>query len=95
MKHLHWMVLLVVLSVAGAGGTGASLRTETATPDQAGSSCAASVTGGAAGEALAQQACCKANKGVCGCRAGKIVCCDKTFSDTCTCNRDEAPDGVH
>ena len=32
-----------------------------------------------------QQDCCKANKGVCGCRAGKIVCCDKTFADNCPC----------
>jgi hypothetical protein len=32
-----------------------------------------------------QQDCCKANKGVCGCRAGKIVCCDKTFADNCSC----------
>jgi hypothetical protein len=32
-----------------------------------------------------QQECCKANKGVCGCRAGKIVCCDKTFADNCSC----------
>jgi hypothetical protein len=32
-----------------------------------------------------QQDCCKANKGVCGCRAGKIVCCDKTFADDCSC----------
>ncbi len=47
----------------------------------------------AAVDRLAQQpACCKANKGVCGCRAGKIVCCDKTFSDTCTCNREDGPD---
>jgi hypothetical protein len=39
-----------------------------------------------------QQTCCKANKGICGCRAGKIVCCDKTFADGCTCAReDEAP----
>ena len=32
-----------------------------------------------------QQDCCKKNKGVCGCRAGKIVCCDKTFADNCGC----------
>jgi hypothetical protein len=25
---------------------------------------------------------------VCGCRAGKIVCCDKTISPTCTCHSD-------
>jgi hypothetical protein len=48
---------------------------------------------GAAADRFAQQpACCKANKGVCGCRAGKIVCCDKTFSDTCTCNREDGQD---
>lgn len=38
-----------------------------------------------------QQACCKANKGICGCRAGKIVCCDKTFADGCTCAREDEP----
>jgi len=32
-----------------------------------------------------QQDCCKKNKGVCGCRAGKIVCCDKTFAEGCGC----------
>ena len=32
-----------------------------------------------------QQDCCKKNKGVCGCRAGKIVCCDKTFAEGCSC----------
>ena len=38
-----------------------------------------------------QQACCTKNKGVCGCRAGKIVCCDKTFAEGCSCARDEEP----
>jgi hypothetical protein len=35
--------------------------------------------------------CCKANKGVCGCRAGKIICCDGTASAQpgCTCHGDE------
>ncbi len=41
---------------------------------------------------VAQLACCKAHKGVCGCRAGKIVCCDNTVSKEpgCTCHGDEA-----
>lgn len=41
---------------------------------------------------IAQLACCKKNKGVCGCRAGKIVCCDNTPSNEpgCTCHGDEA-----
>jgi hypothetical protein len=94
MRRLHLAVLLVALSFVGVGESDASRRTETARFDQAGS-CVESATSSAAGETVAQQACCKANKGVCGCRAGKILCCDKTFSDTCTCNRDEASDGVH
>ncbi|HWR77623.1 MAG TPA: hypothetical protein VN283_10500 [Thiobacillus sp.] len=38
-----------------------------------------------------QTACCKAHKGICGCRAGKIVCCDNTTSNEpgCTCHGDE------
>ena len=39
-----------------------------------------------------QQSCCKANKGICGCRAGKIVCCDKTFADGCSCAREDPLD---
>jgi hypothetical protein len=38
-----------------------------------------------------QQSCCKANKGVCGCRAGKIVCCDKTFAEGCSCAQEDGP----
>jgi len=38
-----------------------------------------------------QTECCKAHKGICGCRAGKIVCCDNTTSNEpgCTCHGDE------
>lgn len=36
-----------------------------------------------------QTECCKGNKGICGCRAGKIVCCDGTASSNCTCHGDE------
>jgi hypothetical protein len=38
-----------------------------------------------------QTACCKDHKGICGCRAGKIVCCDNTTSKEpgCTCHGDE------
>ena len=35
-----------------------------------------------------QSDCCKGHKGVCGCRAGKIVCCDNTVSANCTCHGD-------
>lgn len=36
-----------------------------------------------------QTDCCKGNKGVCGCRAGKIVCCNGTASPNCTCHGDD------
>jgi hypothetical protein len=34
--------------------------------------------------------CCKGHKGICGCRAGRIVCCDGTVSKdpNCTCHSD-------
>ena len=37
---------------------------------------------------VSQSDCCKGHKGVCGCRAGKIVCCDGTISPNCTCHSD-------
>jgi hypothetical protein len=45
----------------------------------------------AKGMHLAQIDCCKGHKGICGCRAGKIVCCDGTVSKEpgCTCHGDE------
>ena len=41
--------------------------------------------------AQVQTACCKDHKGICGCRAGKIVCCDNSTSKEpgCTCHGDE------
>lgn len=39
--------------------------------------------------ATAQTDCCKGHKGVCGCRAGKIICCDGTASENCTCHGDD------
>jgi hypothetical protein len=40
---------------------------------------------------VAQIDCCKGHKGICGCRAGKIVCCDGTISTEpgCTCHGDD------
>lgn len=40
---------------------------------------------------IGQVQCCKDHKGVCGCRAGKIICCDGTASTEpgCTCHGDD------
>lgn len=90
MRHLQLVVLLAAFSVIAVGETGADRGLDKTLAPRA-ETCAEAVQTGAAGDRLVQQACCKANKGVCGCRAGKIFCCDKTFSDTCTCNRDDDP----
>jgi hypothetical protein len=43
------------------------------------------------GTHVAQLSCCKSHKGICGCRAGKLVCCDNTTSSEpgCACHGDE------
>ena len=84
MRYLHAMLLLSVLSLMTVGDTRAVPQAERARLDQS-QSCQELVKSGASPELLAQKACCQANKGVCGCRAGKIVCCDKTFSKDCAC----------
>ena len=94
MRHLLVVLLLVAWSVIAVGETGADRSVEKTLATQA-QSCSEAVQTGAAGEHLAQQQeCCKGQKGVCGCRAGKIVCCDGKFSEGCTCNQDDGPGGA-
>ena len=93
MRRLKLVVLLIAFSVIAVGETGADRSIEKTLASQA-QSCDEAVQPGAAVDRLAQQqACCKGQKGVCGCRAGKIVCCDGKFSENCTCNRDDGPGG--
>ena len=79
MKHFYVLLLMAALSML-AGGDSAAVP--------AGASdgaCQALMDSGASKEVLAQQGCCAQNYGVCGCRAGRIVCCDKSFSPNCNC----------
>ncbi len=82
MKHLYVVLLIAAMSMFAGGDTGAVPRLQPSASDP---TCEAVMKNGASKDMLAQQACCQKNQGVCGCRAGKIVCCDKTFSPTCTC----------
>lgn len=41
---------------------------------------------------IARSGCCSWHGGVCGCIGGRVVCCDGTFSPTCTCYRDADED---
>ena len=82
MKHLHAVLLMAALSMLAGGDSGAVPRLQPGGSDPI---CEEVMKNGASKDMLAQQACCVQNQGICGCRAGKIVCCDKTFSPTCTC----------
>ena len=45
-----------------------------------------------ANQKIARSGCCSWHGGVCGCIGGRVVCCDGTFSPSCTCNRDTNKD---
>lgn len=40
---------------------------------------------------VAQQGCCSWHGGVCGCQYGRVVCCDGSYSPSCTCKHDDKP----
>lgn len=80
-------------AVAADGGSDAPSATTPATSlptpaTPALEACPAERAGAAQLSAVSQTDCCKGHKGVCGCRAGKIVCCDNTASPDCTCHSD-------
>jgi hypothetical protein len=82
MKYFYAVLLVAAMSMFAGGDSSAVVRTNAGPSDAV---CEAAMNNGASKEMLAQQGCCQKNQGVCGCRAGKIVCCDKTFSSNCTC----------
>ena len=45
-----------------------------------------------ANQKIARSGCCSWHGGVCGCIGGRVVCCDGTFSPSCTCHRDTDKD---
>ena len=41
---------------------------------------------------IARSGCCSWHGGVCDCIGGRVVCCDGTFSPSCTCHHDSNKD---
>jgi hypothetical protein len=41
---------------------------------------------------MARSGCCSWHGGVCDCIGGRVVCCDGTFSPSCTCHHDSNKD---
>lgn len=46
---------------------------------------------GASDDVIAKRGCCSWHGGICGCTSGRVVCCDNTYSPSCTCNKEELP----
>jgi hypothetical protein len=42
-------------------------------------------------EQIARRGCCSHHGGVCGCQGGRQVCCDGSFSPSCTCLKEDPP----
>jgi len=45
-----------------------------------------------ANQKIARSGCCSWHGGVCDCIGGRVVCCDGTFSPSCTCHQDSNKD---
>ncbi|TGU71423.1 hypothetical protein E4633_13925 [Geomonas terrae] len=43
---------------------------------------------------LGRRGCCSWHGGVCGCSDGRAVCCDGSYSPTCTCHHDDKPSQI-
>ena len=80
-------LMLPAAADSTTGGTPAATQQITISAE----ACVAQAQGKGMHLAQIQTACCKAHKGICGCRAGKIVCCDNSTSNdpACTCHGDE------
>ncbi|MBJ6799927.1 hypothetical protein [Geomonas propionica] len=40
---------------------------------------------------LGRRGCCSWHGGVCGCSDGRVVCCDGSYSPSCTCHHEDQP----
>lgn len=43
---------------------------------------------------LGRRGCCSWHSGVCGCSDGRVVCCDGSYSPSCTCHHDDYPENL-
>jgi len=46
-------------------------------------------------QVMARSGCCSWHGGVCDCIGGRVVCCDGTFSPSCTCHHDTNKDVIN
>ncbi len=89
-KHLLFVAVILLLNAATASAQNPVPPTLPPTAEQ---TCEELKKAGASQELLAKRGCCSWHQGVCGCSNSRVVCCDGTYSPTCTCNKDD-PEGV-
>ena len=85
MRKLAASVLLALSLVAGSALGAETPPTQEPGDSADGAICEQLKSEGATPEQLAQQGCCSWHGGVCGCNNGRKVCCDGTYSPSCTC----------
>jgi hypothetical protein len=86
MRAVYVVILLLALALASQGDTEARHAVADVSDTQA---CLDAASADPTLAPIAQGAsCCAGHRGVCGCRAGRIVCCDRTFDARCRCNLD-------
>ena len=91
------LALVLSFSLSSVAADGVSADSATGAMQHEGAAlqaCLANASQGASVAQIFQTECCKGNKGICGCRAGKIVCCDgsASASPNCTCHADSGID---
>ena len=94
MKYIVALSIAILLSVfAGAplADTEQEQGSSAVTAMKDAASCEQLKQSGASADVLAQRGCCSWHQGVCGCSGGRTVCCDGTYSPSCTCNREDPP----
>lgn len=94
MKRLCQILFIAALSLVAVNPSYADSAEKEAVVTQAKQSCEELKQSGASQEVLAQRGCCSWHQGVCGCNSGRVVCCDNTYSPSCTCNHED-PIKVH
>lgn len=89
MKKLSQVLFVAALSLFAINLSHAGSAENDATFVEAKQSCEELKQSGASQEVLAQRGCCSWHQGVCGCNSGRVVCCDRTYSPSCTCNQED------
>jgi hypothetical protein len=85
------IAVLILLGLATSVMASNSVSEKTTTTNQYVTSVCKPELGAKSGSVEAKRGCCSHHGGVCGCSTGRQVCCDGSFSPSCTCNKLDAP----